>query len=246
MFHRDVAEGVHRIEDSYTNFYLVEDESGVTLVDAGLPTSGALLKDALSRIGRAFSDVRAVVLTHAHFDHLGLAERARRELGVPVWVHENDVPLTRQPRQYAHERARLFYVATRFRAAPIVASLLRSRAWWPEPVKSVRRYESGTLPVPGSPEVVFTPGHTLGHSALHLPDRDCLIAGDAVVMLDPYTAERGPRVVSRAATADTERALRSLSALAATGAKTVLTGHGDPWTDGAQRAAEEALRAGVS
>lgn len=250
MFQRDVAEGIHRIEDSYTNWYLVEGDEGaaggITIVDTGLPTSGPSLEDALHRLGRSFSDVRAVVLTHAHFDHLGIAERARRELGVPVWVHDNDAPLTKRPRQYAHERARLLYVATQFRAAPIVASLLANRAWWPEPIKEIQRYTEGPLPVPGSPEVVFTPGHTLGHCALHFPERDCVIAGDAVVMLDPYTAKRGPRIVARAATADSERAIASLDALAETGAKTVLTGHGEPWTAGAERAAEEARRAGVS
>jgi glyoxylase-like metal-dependent hydrolase (beta-lactamase superfamily II) len=44
--------------------------------------------------------VAAVVLTHAHFDHMGFAERARRELGVPLYVHENDAPLTRHPLRY--------------------------------------------------------------------------------------------------------------------------------------------------
>ena len=51
------------------------------------------------------------MLTHAHFDHVGFAERARRELGVPVYVHENDVPLTRHPWRYDHERPRAPYFA---------------------------------------------------------------------------------------------------------------------------------------
>ncbi len=249
LLQRNVADGVHRIEDAYTNWYLIEDDGRLTVVDTGLPTSWPSLVEAVGSLGRRLSDIEAVVLTHAHFDHLGFAERARAELGVPVWVHENDVPLTRNPRQYAHERPRLLYLATQFRAAPIVARLVRNRAWWPKPLKEVRRYDSyeyGTLPVPGSPEVIFTPGHTLGHCALHLPGRDCLIAGDAIVTLDPYTAKRGPRIVARAATADSARALASLDALAETGAQTVLVGHGDPWTGGAGRAVEEARRAGVS
>jgi hypothetical protein len=73
----------------------------------------------------------------------------------------------------------------------MVAALLRARAFWPTPVREVTRYVGGVLPVPGSPHVVFTPGHTLGHCALHFPDRDTVIVGDAVVMLDPYTAETG-------------------------------------------------------
>ena len=85
-----------------------------------------------------------------------------------------------------------------------------------------------------------TPGHTLGHCALHLPDRDAVFAGDAIVTLDPYTGRTGPRLVARAATVDSERNLASLDALAATGARVVLTGHGEPWTRGVEAAVEAA------
>jgi hypothetical protein len=94
---------------------------------------------------------------------------------VPVYVHEDDVPLTKHPRRYGHERARSYYVT-----------------------------------------------------------------------LDPYRNSRGPQIVSRAATADSERALHSLDALAATGATTVLTGHREPWREGVEAAVARAREAGVS
>jgi glyoxylase-like metal-dependent hydrolase (beta-lactamase superfamily II) len=244
MLHRDVAEGIHRVEDAYTNWYLVEDAGRMVIVDAGVPTSWESLLSALRELGSSTDDIAAVVLTHAHFDHLGFAERARVELGVPVHVHENDVPLTRHPWRYDHERPRSRYLATQPRALPIVASLARHRAFFPKPVRQVSRYESGTLPVPGQPQVVPCPGHTLGHCALHFPDRDALIAGDAIVTLDPYTARRGPCIVAGAATVDSHRNLRSLDALAATGVRTVLTGHGEPWTSGIEAAVERARAAG--
>jgi glyoxylase-like metal-dependent hydrolase (beta-lactamase superfamily II) len=128
MLFESVADGVHRIEDANTNWYLAEDDSGVTVVDCGVPGSWDSLMDALPRIGRTPRDVRAVVLTHAHFDHVGFAERARTELGVPVYVHENDVPLTRHLWRYDHERPRAAYLATQVRALPIVATFLRERA----------------------------------------------------------------------------------------------------------------------
>lgn len=241
MLHRSVAEGVHRIEDAFTNWYLVEEGSRLTVVDCGVPTSWGSLQSALSELGRSPGDIDAVVLTHAHFDHVGFAERARSELEVPVYVHENDAPLTMHPWRYDHEKPRLPYFLTQVKALPIVAALLRNRAFWPAPIKQVTRYlDDTTLDVPGRPRIVPCPGHTLGHCALYLEDRGVLLAGDAFVMLDPYTARTGPRVVARAATADSERAKRTLGALTATGAEIVLTGHGEAWTGGVGLAVEQA------
>jgi glyoxylase-like metal-dependent hydrolase (beta-lactamase superfamily II) len=246
MLELNVVPGIHRVEDTNVNWYLVESDDGLTVVDAGVPASWSSLNDALAAIGRPQDDLKALVLTHAHFDHIGFAERARTELGIQVYVHENDVPLARRPLQYAHERGRMRYFVSKPRAVPIVLGFLRARAFWPRPIGAVERFEDGVLPIPGSPTVVPTPGHTLGHCSLHFPDRDAVLAGDAVVMLDPYTADRGPRIVAGAATADSERALASLDALAATGAGTVLTGHGDPWRLGADEAAARARAAGPS
>jgi glyoxylase-like metal-dependent hydrolase (beta-lactamase superfamily II) len=246
VFDANVAEGIHRVADSYTNWYLVEEDGRLTVVDAGVPSSWASLHDALGKLGRRPSDVEALVLTHGHFDHVGFAERARAELGVPVYVHENDAPLTAHPWRYDHERSRAPYFATRVRALPIVATFLRHRAFWPHPVEQVIRYADGVLPVPGAPHVVFTPGHTLGHCSLHFPERDAVIAGDALVTLDPYTGRRGPRLVARAATVDSERNLRTLDALAATGARTVLVGHGEPWREGVESAVARAREQGAA
>jgi glyoxylase-like metal-dependent hydrolase (beta-lactamase superfamily II) len=245
MLETETAPGVHRVEDAFTNFYLIEEDGRLTVVDTGVRASWSSLRDALPRVGRSLGDVEAVVLTHAHFDHLGFAERARRELDVPVWVHEDDVPLTRHPLQYGHERSRLPYLLNP-KAMPIMAALVRARAFWPPPVREVRRYRDGTLDVPGRPRVVPTPGHTLGHCALHLRDRDAVLAGDALVLLDPYTGEPGPRLVARAATADSQRAHASLGALAATGARTVLTGHGPAWHEGADLACQRAAEVGAA
>jgi glyoxylase-like metal-dependent hydrolase (beta-lactamase superfamily II) len=229
MLHRDAAPGIHRIEEAATNWYLVEDDERVTIVDTGFPRSWSALHEALGRLGRRPEDVAAVVLTHAHFDHMGFAERARRELGVPVWAHEREVPVTRHPWHYDHERSRLPYVR-HGRFVRIFAAMGAKGALWVRGVEEVRTYGSDdTLDVPGRPHVVFTPGHTYGHCALHFADRDAVIAGDALVMLDPYTGREGPCIVAGAATADSDLALDSLDALADTGAGVLLTGHGPPF-----------------
>jgi glyoxylase-like metal-dependent hydrolase (beta-lactamase superfamily II) len=246
LFQRGVADGVHRVGENAVNWYLIEEGGRLTVVDAGLPAHWNSLLSALSALGRSRGDVEALVLTHAHFDHVGFAERARRELGVPVYVHENDAPLAARPWMYFSECSPMPYFV-RYGTWTNLVSFVRAGALVTPPVRIVRRFgDEDTLDVPGSPRVVFTPGHTLGHVALHLPERGVVISGDALVTYDPYTGMRGPRVVARAATADSERALDSLAPLAATGADVILPGHGEPYYGGAEKAATEARRAGLA
>lgn len=246
MFEKEVAKGIHRIENVATNWYIVEEDDRLTVVDAGVPRSWNSFIEALAELHREVTDVEAIILTHAHFDHTGFAERARSELGVPVFVHEDDVPLTKKPWQYVHERHPLRY-ANNPKTLSVFGSFLINRAFWPTPIKQVERFkEDDSLPVPGSPRIVYTPGHTLGHCGFLFEDRDTLIAGDAIVTFDPYTGRTGPRVVARAAAADSERAFDSLEAIACSGATTILTGHGEPWREGAEAAVRHAREAGIA
>src|SRR4051794_4529067 len=105
MLQRDVAPGIHRVEDAFTNWYLVEDGGAVTVVDCGLPASWDRLPGHLSAIGRTPADVQAVILTHAHPDHIGFAERIRTQWDVHVWLHERDRSLSRHPFRYETEHS---------------------------------------------------------------------------------------------------------------------------------------------
>jgi glyoxylase-like metal-dependent hydrolase (beta-lactamase superfamily II) len=100
--------------------------------------------------------------------------------------------------------------------------------------------------LPGKPRVVFTPGHTHGHCAVHLPDRNVVFPGDAWVTRDPYTGLEGPRLVARPATNDVEQNLKSLETLEQIDAGLALTGHGPPWREGAADGARQARQAGAA
>jgi glyoxylase-like metal-dependent hydrolase (beta-lactamase superfamily II) len=240
-----VAPGVHRLAHAGVSCYLLQEGDALTLVDAGLPGVWRYLDQALRALGRRPADVRAVVLTHAHFDHIGVARRIQEEWGTPVLAHPLERHLAAHPYDYAHEDPRLLYPLTHPAGLPILGSMLAAGALRVPPVEGVLPIVPGdALDVPGSPVVVFSPGHTFGHCALHLPAQDALLSGDALVTLDPYNARTGPRIVAGAATADTALALASLDALAGTSARVVLPGHGDPWRAGAVAAVEAARAAG--
>jgi glyoxylase-like metal-dependent hydrolase (beta-lactamase superfamily II) len=239
-----VAEGILRVPHTYVNWYLLDDADGVTIVDAGLPRHWDLLPKALERIGRRLDDVRALVLTHGHYDHVGFAERARTELRIPVYAPRGE-DLYHHPLRFPFERPPFFY-ATNPGFLKVAARFAANGALWTKGVEEVTLYGDGEeLPVPGHPRAIATPGHTAGHTALHLPDRDTILTGDALVTLDPYTLLEGPRLVAKAALTDSRQNLSSLDRIADSGANRLLPGHGEPWSGRAEDAVEIARRNGT-
>ena len=85
-----VSEGIHRLTQGVTNFYLISESGKYTVVDAGTPGDWTYFASSLDGLGATLADVDAVLLTHAHPDHTGFAERARTEAGAQVWIHRAD------------------------------------------------------------------------------------------------------------------------------------------------------------
>ena len=95
----EVAPGVHHFETFPFNWYVVEEAERLTVVDAGFPAHYDVFVAGLHTILYELPDIEAVVLTHVHADHTGFAERLRRELRIPVFVHEADVSASRKVRR---------------------------------------------------------------------------------------------------------------------------------------------------
>lgn len=247
MLVREVAPGIHWLEHANTNLYLVEDDDGVMVVDAGLPTVWRHLVSALQDLGIAKGSVTSLVLTHAHFDHLGAAAKIRAHFRAPIMVHPKDEYIAAHPYRYDHENARVLYPLKHPGSIPLLARMTAAGALTVRGVTDVVHLNAGPAPtLPGNPDLLHVPGHTAGHMALHFPDRGALICGDALVTLNPYTGGSGPQIVSGAATADSRQALASLDALAAVDAEIVLTGHGEPWHGSPADAVTIARRNGAS
>ncbi|MFN3949436.1 MBL fold metallo-hydrolase [Microbacterium sp.] len=241
---REVADGVLMITRAVTNSYLVVTDDGLVLVDAGLPRSWPLLCRALEAVGGSPDDIAAVYLTHGHFDHVGTLRRLQRRHRVPLHVHEADVPLVRHPYRYDRESSRGLYPLSHPGGIPLLARMAIAGALGVRGVDARGDLVPGVA-VLGGLVPVATPGHTYGHLALHLPDRDVLFTGDALVTVDPYTGRVGPQIVARAATADSRAALAVLAELTATAASTLLPGHGEAWTRGVDLAVAEARATGA-
>jgi glyoxylase-like metal-dependent hydrolase (beta-lactamase superfamily II) len=229
-----IGPSLYRLGSSLANSYLVEDGGEITIIDAGLPGYWADLPAALASMGRSLDDVRAVVLTHGDSDHVGFAERIRRERGIPVFVHEADAA-----------RARFEVRKPSTGWGPVKVRPLAGFLWYtarkgglriPPLTEVVTFGDATTLDVPGAPRIVHLPGHTPGSVAIVVPGVDAVFVGDAMTTRSVLTGEQGPRLAPF--TIEPNAALASLGRLESIEARWVLPGHGEAWGGGV----DEALR----
>jgi glyoxylase-like metal-dependent hydrolase (beta-lactamase superfamily II) len=241
-----VAEGVHRLTGGVCNFYLIQDGGKLVLVDAGAPRDWDLLVGTLATLGHALGDLEAVLITHAHSDHTGFAERARTTAEVPVWIHQADAAVAKGAKPGRNDGKARSYLL-RVELYRTLVSLARRGATRLVPIRELSSFADGeTLALPGRPRVVQLPGHTPGMSALWLEARRVLLTGDGLVTWNPLTGRVGPQIMPSGLNRDTPQALRSIDLLDRIGAEVLLPGHGEPWTEGAAEAARLARIAGPS
>jgi glyoxylase-like metal-dependent hydrolase (beta-lactamase superfamily II) len=245
------APGVTRLGDAEVNFYLLDDPGGLVLVDGGLPGHLPQLRSYLEGAGRSLGDIRALLLTHAHPDHTGVAAAAR-QAGADVWVHERDAAGlaggARAASRQAKPEGSLFpYLIRRPATLRTIAYIGRMGGFTGSKVTDPRTVDGDRLlaDVPGRPRVVTLPGHTPGSVGYLFADRGLLFTGDALVTYDGITGYRGPAVASRAFTHDSRAALASLTALDTIDAGLLLPGHGEPFPGTPADAAAQARSAGA-
>jgi glyoxylase-like metal-dependent hydrolase (beta-lactamase superfamily II) len=239
-----IAPSLHRLGNGSVNAYLVEDGGEVTIVDAGLPGFWGDLPAELAAMGRTLDDVRALVLTHGHSDHVGFAERFRVDRHILPRIHELDAAMARGEVKPQHQQS------GKMRIGSLVGFLLlglRNGALRAKALAEVATFGDGaTLDVPGAPRVIHVPGHSPGSAALHVASRDALLVGDAFATLAVTSGHAGPQIAPF--TSDPGEALASLARIEAVEARWALPGHGEPWTSGvgnAVAAVRERVASGV-
>jgi glyoxylase-like metal-dependent hydrolase (beta-lactamase superfamily II) len=222
-----VESNVYAVSGSNTNWVIVKDGDSCTLVDAGYPGDRDAVLASLEAVGLNPRSVAAVLVTHAHNDHIGAAEHLRAVHGVPVLMHQDEVPHARRDFLDQVSVGQVLTQAWRPGVLPWAVHALRAGGTAHVPVAEPQAFPApGPLDLPGAPVPVPTPGHTKGHSAYLLPGTGVLITGDALVTGHPTSRISGPQLLPGMFHTDRARALGSLAAIEAVDAGVVLPGHG--------------------
>lgn len=232
---------LHRIGNNIVAAYLVVTPEGVTVIDAALSGHWRELLTELASIGLTVDDLKGVILTHGDSDHVGFAERLRRDHGVPVFIHAGDAERAKGGPKPATAKQSM-------KLGPLLgfaAYTLRkggARTEWLTEVVEVQGGE--TLDLPGSPQIISMPGHSEGSIAVYVPIADAIFVGDGLTTRHVLTGTEGPQPAPF--TDEPAQAIASLQAIVSTKAKWVLPGHGAPWSEGvdAAVAAVESVAAG--
>ncbi|QZT60609.1 MBL fold metallo-hydrolase [Mycolicibacterium austroafricanum] len=234
-----ITDRVHFAQTDLVNWTLVADDGGVLLIDAGYPGHREEVLESLGWLGFGATDVRAILLTHAHIDHFGSAMWFAREHGTPVYCHADEVGHAK--RQYLEQASPLAVAAHAWQPRWLKWSLTLirkgglDRTGIPTPAALSEDIAAG---LPGAPVCVPTPGHTGGHCSYVVDG--VLVSGDALITGHPVSRRRGPQLLPSVFNHDEAACLRSLEALGMLDTEVMLPGHGPVWRGAVRDAVAQA------
>lgn len=172
----------------YVLTYAIAYNGGVALVDTGWPCQSAWdgLQAGLNEAGWSIDDVKAVLITHGHGDHMGLASRIQKRTGAWVAMHEADALEPEQRRDMAEiKQASDTWLAKRGGSPDDFRSVHQPR---PEMFDDFaltpdRFLEDGERPLGAGTDIVavWTPGHTPGHTCFYDSARNVVLTGDHIL-----------------------------------------------------------------
>jgi glyoxylase-like metal-dependent hydrolase (beta-lactamase superfamily II) len=208
-----IIEHVHHVPDVRCNTYLIVEDEGLTLIDAGLPGSARKILGFISSLGLNPQHLKRILITHSDWDHVGSLQPLQKASGARIFASKMEAEALAQGRSsrsialpastpFLRRLKRFFFRAPRIRVDEILA-------------------DGQVLPILGGLQVIDTAGHCPGHISFFAASKGLLFCGDSMVTEDDRIL--GSRPVF---TWDAAMAHAAVKKQAALGARILCSGHG--------------------
>ena len=208
----EIIEGIHRVDAAsanmaHANVYLLIDGAELTVIDTGTPGNAQKTIEYIQKLGRQPTDVKTIILTHYHMDHMGSAKELKDITNAKVAVYPEDAEYVSGKKPFPKPKNILFRA---------VSSFVK-----PEPVPVDVVLNEGDK-ISGL-TVIHTPGHTPGSIMLLDEGRKVLFAGDTL-RYDGKKVTGAPEQY----TVDQNQAKESVAKVVNLKFDVMLPGHGEP------------------
>lgn len=227
----EIAPGIHRLElgmEGFVNAVVIEGDDDLTLFDAGFADDRDAILGAIGALGYEHAALRRIVVSHAHFDHVGCAAALREATGAEILMTRADAELVASG---FCSRGLTVKAGFEQMLARRTGGIDLSAPMSIEPFEVDAYLEPGEA-VPGfaDAEVVATPGHCAGQVVLLLHRHGGIaMTADAVANFDGVI---GSPVMAE----DLDVAERDFHRLAERDFEVAVFGHGAPMLEGASAA----------
>ncbi|MFO8036536.1 MAG: MBL fold metallo-hydrolase [Anaerolineales bacterium] len=201
------------------NVYLVDAGVGYYLVDSGLFGYAKAIMEELEGAGYPLSNLKGILHTHGHGDHIGNTAALVERSGTPVLGHEADLAFFQKtPKPPAK--------------SPLQRIMLRlmDRTLFRQPPTPLDAFlqEGDEIQMDSKWEVIHTPGHTPGSISFYQPQQGVLLCGDALFNQHPMTRVKGLRLPLPLVSFDDRASLASAQQIANLDVRILCPGHGLP------------------
>lgn len=211
----EIISGIHQLRGRAVNCYLSVDDNEIMLIDTGLPgNSSKITKYVEKTLKRDIKDIKTIVITHNHFDHVGSLSKMKEVSGASVAIHPADADYIRGKTKHmggSFMNAIIKLYQTIYRTKPVEPEILLK--------------EGDTI---GKYQVIHTPGHSPGSICLYNPESKVLFAGDDLQYKKGKLQSPGERLIL-----EPEKYIESMKKLLNYDVEVILTGHTAPVTSDA-------------